>query len=199
MTKQTKKDITKFIILVVVVLTIHGMIRHFHINHFRTIVPGELYTSGQPRGMDYTRLVYKYHIATIVNVRESAEHRETNWYNEEKTKVRDLGVQYIEIPIQKRGESNGFPTEADQVQFRKLMSDVNNQPILLHGSAGELRVGRLAAVWLVRNKGYSAEEAMKVMKKIKGGALSEEEIKYVEDLAKEHKQIKSVQRRPRGV
>lgn len=199
MTKQTKKDITKFIILVVVVLTVHGMIKHFHINHFREIIPGELYTSGQPRGMDYTRLVYKYHIATIVNVRQSAEHRETNWYNEEKTKVRDLGVRYVELPIAKRGDNKGFPTESDQLRFRKIMSDVNSQPVLLHGSAGEIRVGRLAAVWLIRNKDYSAEEAMKVMKKIKGESLSDEEVKYVEELAKEKEQIKNVRKRSRGV
>ncbi|TFG48357.1 MAG: hypothetical protein E4H40_04805 [Candidatus Brocadiia bacterium] len=68
------------------------LVRHFHIKNFKVVEPGVLYTSGQPRGMDYTRLLYKYHIGTIVNVRIPNEHRERNWYNEEIVWVRNNGV-----------------------------------------------------------------------------------------------------------
>ena len=66
---------------VIILLVIAGailLVRHFHIKSFYIVQPGVLYISGQPRGMDYTRLLYKYHIATIVNVRFASEHRERN-------------------------------------------------------------------------------------------------------------------------
>ena len=66
-----------------IVLAVAGVtvlfVRHFHIKHFRCVIPGVLYTSGQPRGMDYERLVRKYHIGTIVNIRVQNEHREEHW------------------------------------------------------------------------------------------------------------------------
>ena len=184
MDKKTKQDLQKFIILATAVLVVFGLTRHFHIKHFNVVVPGELYTCGQPRGMDYTRLAYKYHIATIVNVRESTEHREDNWYNEEKTQTKDLGIQLIELPIEKHGEGNGFPDLITQAKFLDIMETKQNHPVLLHSNSGKKRVYRLAAVLLIEEKGYTAEEAMKVMKKIKGGSLSDDEIKFVEDLAR---------------
>ena len=102
MSGKKKQDLITPTIVVVGVLLAIFLVRHFHIKNFHTVIPGELYTSGQPRGMDYTRLLYKYHLGTIVSVRQSLEHREENWYNEEKTAVKTLGVRYTELPIEKR-------------------------------------------------------------------------------------------------
>ena len=91
------------VLVIMIVIAVVVMVRHFHIKNFKTVAGGVLYTSGQPRGMDYTRLLYKYHIATFVNVRQSSEHREENWYNEEQTWMKGDGnsVYYVEIPIEK--------------------------------------------------------------------------------------------------
>jgi len=158
------------------------LVRHFHIKDFRIIEPGVLYTSGQPRSMDYTRLLYKYHIATIINLRSPAEHREQNWYNEEITWVRTNGVKYIEMPIEK---DSYFPDEQTQNKFLVIMNERNNLPVLLHGSSDDKRVAMLVAVWLKKSKGYTSEETIKVIRKIIDDRnLTEEENKFVRSTAK---------------
>jgi protein tyrosine/serine phosphatase len=184
MSGTKKRDLITPIVVVVGVLLAIFLVRHFHIKNFKTVVPGELYTSGQPRGMDYTRLLYKYHLGTIVNVRQSLEHREENWYNEEKTAVKTLGVQYIELPIKKRSGEVSYPDAQTQKKFLKIMSDKNNLPVLVHGTSGKKRVSMLTAVWLIKTKKYSVDDTLKAMKKIKESKLTDEEKAFVKDLAK---------------
>lgn len=165
------------IMIALIVIVAVSLVRHFHIKNFHKIVPGVLYTSGQPRGMDYMRVFYKYNIATIVSVRQSGEHREDHWYNEELTWTRENGIKYVELPIGK----NQLPDISTQREFIRLMSDSSNLPVLLHDSNGR-RVAVLAAVWLVRSGKYNITEAIKIVEKIKGDAATKEEKKFIEGL-----------------
>ena len=110
------------IIVIFLTIAVIVLVRHFHIKNFHVIEPGVLYTSGQPRGMDYTRLLYKYHIATFVNVRCADEHREENWYNEERTWVGDNGVNYVELPMERTDRARQFPNKETQQKFLKIMA-----------------------------------------------------------------------------
>jgi len=175
---KKKNDFMNLIMIAVIVIAAVGLVRHFHIKNFHKIVPGVLYTSGQPRGMDYTRVFYKYHIATIINLRQSDEHREDHWYNEELTWARENGVKYIELPMDK----NQLPDISTQREFIRLMSDKSNLPVLLHDSSGKKRVAMLTAVWLVRSGKYDVAEALKVVEKIKDDAVTKEEKKFIEGL-----------------
>jgi protein tyrosine phosphatase (PTP) superfamily phosphohydrolase (DUF442 family) len=158
------------------------LVRHFHIRGFRVIEPGVFYTSGQPRGMDYTRLLYRYHIATIVNIRPASEHRDQNWHSEEISWTRSNGVNYIEMPIEK---SRRLPDKQTQDQFLAIMADKNKLPVLLHGSSDDKRVAMLVAVWLQKNQGYTFEQTIKVVKEIIGDKeLTEDAIKFIDALAK---------------
>ncbi len=178
---KKKQSLVGLIIVLLIIVGAILLVRHFHIKNFHIIKPDILYTSGQPRGMDYTRLLYKYHIATIVNVRSSSEHRERNWFNEEISWVRENGVKYVELPIEK---VNYFPTKKTQNQFLTIMAGKNNLPVLLHGSGGKKRVPMLTAVWLIKNEGLSAEDAVKIVEKLKNGRkLTESEMKFINDLA----------------
>jgi protein tyrosine/serine phosphatase len=157
------------------------MVRHFHIKAFYIVKPGVLYTSGQPRGMDYFRLLYRYHIATIVSVRPASEHREENWRSEEITWARDNGVRYIELPVEK---GRWFPDQQTQDHFLAVMADKNNLPVLLHGGGNDKRVAALTAAWLKKNQGCTVEQAVKVAEEIiKGRKLSEPEKKFLRELA----------------
>lgn len=174
--------------LIIIVLLITAaavlLVRHFHIKNFHTVKPGVLYTSGQPRGMDYTRLLYKYHIAAIVNVRSASEHRERNWYSEEVTWVRNNGVKYFELPIERHNLAKSFHDEAVQKKFLEIMAEIENRPVLLHGSSGRKRVSMLAAVWLIKSGGLSVEETVKVVEKINDNRkLTEAEIEFINQLA----------------
>ncbi len=184
MKKKKQSPVALYIILLIVAAVIL-LVRHFHIKNFHIIKPGVLYTSGQPRGMDYTRLLYKYHIGTIVNVRAASEHREKNWHNEEITWVRNNGVKYEELPIDRSlDRANYFPDKNTQNEFLKIMADKTNLPVLLHGSSGRKRVSMLASVWLRKAQGYSFEDTARIVEKIKEQPITEKEEKFIEGLGR---------------
>jgi len=179
---RKKQSSIRVIVVLLAAAAIILLVRHFHVKNFHIIEPGVLYISGQPRGMDYTRLLYRYHIAAIVNVRSSSEHREKNWYNEEITWVRNNAVKYIELPIDKQ---NYLPNKETQDKFLGIMADAQNLPVLLHGSGGEKRVPMLTAVWLINKKGLSAEATLEIVEKINDDRkVTEAESKFIAQLAK---------------
>jgi len=184
--KKKKQSPVALIVILLAVAVAILLVRHFHIKNFHVIKPDVLYTSGQPRGMDYTRLLYKYHIGTIVNVRSAAEHREENWYNEEVTWVRNNGVKYFELPIDRSiNRANYFPDQATQKEFLKIMSDKTNLPVLLHCSDGRKRVSMLTAVWAVKAQGYTdPAKVIELVRVIKERPLLEAEKSFIDGLVK---------------
>jgi len=170
------------ILALLVIAAIVVLVNHFHIPDFAVIKPDVLYTSGQPRGMDYTRLLYKYHVATIVNVRLVSEHRNHNWYNEETTWVKNNGVNLVQLSIEK---AYPFPDEDTQNHFLDVMSAKGGLPVLLHGSRDDVRVAMLTAVWLRKAQGYSTERTTSEVKKIiDDRKLTEAEVQFIRDLVK---------------
>jgi protein tyrosine/serine phosphatase len=167
-------------VILLIVAAVIILVRHFHIRDFCIVKPGVLYTSDQPRGMDYTRLLYKYHIATIVNVRSPSEHRERNWHNEEITWTRRNGVSYIEMPIEK----GHFPDKQTQEQFLAIMADKDNLPVLLHGSGNDKRVAVLTAAWLIKTQDYTINQTLQTIEKIcDDRPLNETDRNFVHQLA----------------
>lgn len=184
--KVKKKGTSLYSIVAVVLITAAAvfLVRHFHIKDFHIVSPGVLYTSGQPRGMDYTRLLYKYHIATIVNVRSAAEHRERNWHNEEITWVRSNGVKYSEFPLDRDVNNPGYFPDADmRRRFLEIMAGRENLPVLIHGSSGRGRVAMLTSVWLVKGEKCGAEKAIKIAEQVKTRPLAAKELAFVRGLA----------------
>jgi len=183
--KKSRQSWHLLIIIAVATIAVIGLVRHFHIKNFFVVKEDVLYTSGQPRGMDYTRLLYKYHIATIVNVRTAAEHRERNWYNEEIIWVRNNGVRYFELPIDRSiNRADYFPDRATQERFLDIMRDRNNLPVLLHGSSGRKRVSMLAAVWLIKTQDYSTKQAVSLVERMKSSSVTRAEREFIEGLSR---------------
>ena len=181
--EKKKRSPKGLIIALLITAAVILLVRHFHIKNFHVVEPEVLYTCGQPRRMDYTRLLYKYHIATIVNVRCASEHREKNWYNEEITWVRNNGVNYSELPIDRSVDrADYFPDERTQQEFLLIMADKENLPVLLHGSAGRKRVSMLASVWLRKARGYSVEDVALFVEKIKDQPVTKAEREFIENL-----------------
>jgi protein tyrosine/serine phosphatase len=180
--KKKKHPLHGFIIILLIAAVVVLLVRHFHIQDFCVVKPGVLYTSGQPRGMDYTRLLYRHHLATIVNIRLVSEHQDDNWHNEEVVWARNNEVNYVEMPIEK---GRYFPDKQQQDNFLAIMAERKNLPVLLHGSSDDKRVAMLAAVWLEKSQGQSVEETIKAIEKIiDDRKLTEAENKFINDLAK---------------
>ena len=168
-----------FICITAVILIIIALQRHFSIKNFQIIEPGVLYTSGQPRGMDYTRLLYKYHIGTFVNLRSEDEHRDHNWSNEEIIWMRSNAANYINLPVDKYGQAKGFPDEEIRKKFLEIMADKSNLPVLVHDSSGKERAPRLAAIWMMKTGKYSIEDVIKMLEKAKHNPLTTREIEFL--------------------
>lgn len=176
--KQNHFKPVLYIVIIGLVITL--FVRHFHIQDFRIIAPQTLYVSGQPGGMDYTRLFYKYHISTIVNVRSAVEHLEKNWRNEEFLETQSLAIKYIEMPTDKE---HFLPDLQTQAQFLEIMSESKNLPVLLHGASDDKRVAMLVAVWARKLKGYSLEDTLvQVQKIIDDRPLTSEEMNFIKSL-----------------
>jgi protein tyrosine/serine phosphatase len=185
MGKKKKQSLAALYIILVAIAATIFLVRHFHIKNFHIIEPDVLYTSGQPRGMDYTRLLYRYHIASIINLRSPAEHRERNWYNEEITWVRSNSVKYFEMPLDKNPDSPGqFPDANMQERFLAIMADKESIPVLIHDSSGESRAAMLAAVWLAKDQKLSIEQVLAVAEQIKNEPLAEPETGFIHSLFK---------------
>jgi protein tyrosine/serine phosphatase len=182
---KKKNPLRAVVIIIIIAAVIVLLVRHFHIKNFHIIKPGMLYTSGQPKGMDYTRLLYKYHIATIINLRSPAEHREQNWYNAEITWVRTHGVKYIEMPLDRDiNNPRHFPDAKMQEQFLAIMADRENIPVLVHDGSGESRVAMLAALWLINSEHLPTPQVLATAEKIKNCPLAESEKNFINGLSK---------------
>jgi protein tyrosine phosphatase (PTP) superfamily phosphohydrolase (DUF442 family) len=180
--KKKKRLPTGLITILLIATAVVLLVKHFHIKDFCIIKPGVLYTSGQPRGMDYPRLLYKYHIATIVNIRPASEHRDQNWHSEEISWTKSNSVNYIEMPLEK---GRFLPDKQTQEKFLAIMTDKNNLPTLLHGSSDDKRVAMLMAVWLQKNQRYTFEQTVKAVREIIGDKeLTKDEITFITDLTK---------------
>jgi protein tyrosine/serine phosphatase len=180
---KKKNPLRTVVVFLFIAAAIILLVRHFHIKNFNTISPGVLYTSGQPRGMDYPRLLYKYHIATIINLRSPAEHRERNWHAEEITWVHSNGVKYFEMPLDRDINSpNHFPDANMQERFLTIMTDKDNLPVLIHDSSGRERVSMLASVWLRKTRGCSVEDTVRFVEKIKDQPVTTAEREFIENL-----------------
>lgn len=180
---KKKNPIKTLTIILLIAVACVLLVRHFHIKNFNCISPDILYTSAQPRGMDYTRLLYKYHIATIINLRSPAEHRERNWYNEEITWVRSNGVKYLEMPLDRNIDSPAhYPDANMQGQFLAIMADKKNLPVLVHDSSGESRVAMFAAVWLIKSEQLPVQQVVDIASEIKSSPLSKPEKHFINTL-----------------
>ncbi len=182
--KKNKSPFLFLLWLTVIILAVIGLVRHFHIKNFNVIVPGVLYTSGQPRGMDYTRLLYKYHIATFINLRKIDEHRKDNWYAEEISWMRNKGAKYIELPMEKNVTTDDIPDMDNCRKFLDIMSQSTNLPVLLHDSNGRKRVAYLAAVWMLKSGDFNLQQTIEKVEQIEGKPLTEEERAFLQSLAK---------------
>jgi protein tyrosine/serine phosphatase len=183
MGNKKKQSLAPLYIILVAIAAVILLVRHFHIKNFHIIEPDVLYTSGQPRGMDYPRLLYRYHIASIINLRSQAEHRDRNWYNEEITWVHNNGVKYFEMPLDKNPDSTAqFPDVNMQEQFLAIMADKEDIPVLIHDGSGEKRVAMLASVWLRKVRCCNVEDTVRFVEKIKGQPVTTAERKFIESL-----------------
>lgn len=119
------------------------------VTNFYKVTPF-LYRGAQPsrKGMQELK---KLGIKTVVNLRQ---------YHSDKKKIKNLGFNYVEIPINTFNLGN-----KEVLQFLKVVKDQANHPIFVHCAHGADRTGTVNAVYRIIFENWTKEEAIDEMVK----------------------------------
>ena len=129
--------------------------------NFRVVEEGVLYRCGQLNVKGLKRLIHDYGLKTVISLREGEK---ANDLEEEKfisTKT-DVSFQRI-IPRAWWGSDGSVPAEVGLAQFRAIMDNPANYPILIHCMAGVHRTGAFCAVCRMDYFGWTNEAAIQEM------------------------------------
>ncbi|AWM36111.1 Tyrosine phosphatase family protein [Gemmata obscuriglobus] len=145
--------------------------QYIQAKRFREVEPGRLYRSGQMTAAGFREAVDRYGIKTVVNL----QHEEPDpllpdhWLG--KGQVREselcaqLGVRYRLLTPDILPPGNQLDWEPPAVkQWRDLLDDESNYPVLLHCKAGLHRTGRLTAIYRMEYRGWSPGEALRELR-----------------------------------
>lgn len=130
--------------------------------NFRVVEEGVLYRCGQLNLWGLERLLHDYGIRTVVNLRDG----DTDGDQAEEKYIRErTHVNFVRIPARAWWGSDGsVPAEKGLAAFRKVMSNPENHPVLLHCFAGIHRTGAFCAVWRMDFCGWTNDQAILEMR-----------------------------------
>ena len=111
------------------------------------------YRGSQPDGEGFAELK-RLGIKTVIDLRKDSR-------AEEPGQVRDLGMQYFNIPLKASQAASPEQTE----YFLKLVNDSANWPVYVHCKGGRHRTGALTAAYRITHDGWTADQAYEEMKK----------------------------------
>jgi protein tyrosine/serine phosphatase len=135
--------------------------KEIHINSFKkfldrfhAVQPGLLYRSAQLKPSRLRKYVQKFGIKTVINLR--GVNRKTKWWEDEHATVKELNVNYFNIPFSARVISN-----KKNIQKLLYLYKFAPKPILIHCLDGIDRSGEAAALWVLEQQGRSKKDAFK--------------------------------------
>jgi len=117
------------------------------IENYHTVAEGILQRGAQPTEEGFRQLKAAG-IRTVVDLRRGDR-------REEEACVRDLGMDYVNIPC--RAES---PSDHSAAQFLQIVLDARRQPVFVHCQAGRDRTGTVVAVYRIVVQGWTAQRAI---------------------------------------
>jgi tyrosine-protein phosphatase SIW14 len=139
----------KKVLSITLILGVLGMVGLFAYNHyfdsypknFGIVVPGALYRSGYLTADALSRVYNQYKIRTIIDLGGSEPG--TAEYKSEVDAAQELGIK--RFPFVLPGDGTGDPNI--YIQALKLISDPNNQPVLVHCAAGAYRTSTVVILY----------------------------------------------------
>jgi len=139
----------------------HNFINLFWTNFHK--IDKEVYRSAQLTPWKLKKLIKKYNIKTIVNLRGD---RKNYMYKKEEEVCKDMGVKYIPFKI----SSRNLPKPEEIEELINIFKN-EKKPILFHCKAGADRTGFVATLYHIVN-GVSKKEAIKKELKFRYGYLA---------------------------
>lgn len=140
-------------VLLALALTLGGYISYVLVtDNFHTVVPGQVYRSGQMSAGDFSHYIQAYGIKSILNLR--GENPTTSWHQTEIATAAKLNVAHYD-----RSLGSSTPLTLEQMdELVNLLRDAP-KPILIHCNGGADRSGLVSALYCYALAGETAEQA----------------------------------------
>ena len=123
-------------------------------DNFHTVVPGQVYRSGQMDADDFSHYIQKYGIKSILNLR--GENPTTHWHQAEIATAARLNVAHYD-----RSLGSGTPLTLEQMDELVNLLREAPKPILIHCNGGADRSGLVSALYCYAIDGENPEQADK--------------------------------------
>jgi protein tyrosine phosphatase (PTP) superfamily phosphohydrolase (DUF442 family) len=143
-----------------------------HERRLRVVEAGKLYRSGQLTADGFRDAVKTLGIKTIINVQDDVPDPVV-WRNyvdrtpvKERDVCKELGVRYVwiapDLVPPPAAQAGARPVAIDQ--FREVIDNPSNHPVLIHCKAGLHRTGILCAVYRMEYQGLSRQAALRELR-----------------------------------
>ena len=123
----------------------------YYVGRFGEVVPGQLYRSRQPRGMQWS-VLKRAGIRTVINLRLAGDNPAD--FRQEQERTAEAGVRLVHIPIGER-----VPTHGTVEQFIRAVRQ-GPQPVLVHCEHGRNRTGYTVAAYMIVMEGWSPDQGL---------------------------------------
>jgi protein tyrosine/serine phosphatase len=136
----------------------HNFFNLFWFNFYE--VDKDVYRSAQITPWRLKKLIKKYKIKTIINLRGNTK---KYIYQKEKEICESLGVNYITVSLSSRNPERIKKSELEKLI--NVLKNPNNKPILFHCKAGADRTGFVAVLWHIlhgRPKEYAIKKELRL-------------------------------------
>lgn len=124
--------------------------------NLRTVLPGLVYRSAQPRGATLDRLVRRHGIRTVINLRGCSPH--LDWYRDESRHTAELDLDQEDVVF----SASRMPSP-QSVRHLVAVFDRARYPVLLHCHQGVDRTGLAAVMVLLLHTHTPLPEARRQM------------------------------------
>src|SRR5262249_53292271 len=129
---------------------------HFIPRRFATVVPGELFRSGQIDPGLIEKVLAQHKIEVVVDLTPAVA--DCPEQSAEQRAVDRLGVEYHRFPL--RGDGTGDVARYGEAVATIARAQAAARPVLVHCQAGDKRSGGVVAAYLLLCKGASPGDAM---------------------------------------
>jgi tyrosine-protein phosphatase SIW14 len=131
--------------------------------NFHVVEDGVLYRSGQLTLPRLQQIVAEHQIKTVISLRDGDK---ANDEQEEQWVKSTRKMRFYRIPHRDwNPDANGnIPADIGLKEFRAVMDDPANYPVLVHCFAGIHRTGTMCGIFRMDYQGWTNEEAMAEMR-----------------------------------
>lgn len=146
----------RLLVLFIVALSIAGFMTYYigYNYHFHTVIPEQVYRSGEMSGPDFEAYIKKYHIQSIINLRGYDQGEP--WFDAEIKAAQATGIHHYDINL----PAKGLPAPW-RVARLVMLIETAPRPLLLHCNHGVDRTGFASSlvVILTGNPSWSAAKS----------------------------------------